>query len=216
MRASTWTQIWGCTICRYVYTADNPVNAVDPTGLLFEENAGLNQNSAEESEGAAATGSSETIANSRLLADELRPEAHQLWKATVRRIEGEPHVVVGKAQYSIDGETRTIIGANDFFSQGEANKSAEGILDLWRYSKQEGADFIGGGLNPTGPGKALHFEQLLRDEISLRNLPKGTRVVAAVSWYICENICQKMGTMLDNHTLLIELANDVKIIIAGK
>jgi RHS repeat-associated protein len=202
---------------RYVYVADNPVNATDPTGnegfIDYGENLA---NDEEPEEAAAAAGEADTVAQTRIVADDfLQPHAKQLWKATVRRIEGTPHVVVGEAQYTVEGETHTIIGANDFFSQEEANKSAEGILDLWRYTQQQGADFIGGGFNPTGPRSAAHFEELLRDEIAARNLPHGTRVAAGVSYPICGG-CQALGTMLDNDTLLIELANDVKIVIVGR
>src|SRR6266508_4404068 len=62
---------------RYVYTADNPVNATDPSGLLAIENEGLNQNSGEESEGAAGGGNAAADAEARTAAQLNRTYAQK-------------------------------------------------------------------------------------------------------------------------------------------
>jgi len=62
---------------RYVYVADNPANAVDPSGYLLAENVSENQQSAEEAESGAAAGRTVADAPTRMLAKELSTEVQR-------------------------------------------------------------------------------------------------------------------------------------------
>jgi len=194
---------------RYVYTADNPVNAVDPTGNLLAENIGENQQSANEAESGAATGRTAADAPTRALAKELSTEVEGDVLAPYNQAKVQIKITAGKGKWlDNQGVVHEFRGVNNYIGKG--SQAFRKVADAERLqASTEGFDYLGGRTT----GKE-HFEELVKEHIeeNLWRMPDHARVPVGVANEIC-HICQAMGNYSGKTlTVIVDAVRDIRII----
>jgi len=195
---------------RYVYVADNPANAVDPSGYLLAENVSENQQSAEEAESGAATGRAAADGPTRLLAKNLSTEVKRDVLAPYNEAGVKIDITAGKGKWlDNQGNIHEFRGVNNYIGKG--SQKFFKVADEQRRIAETGREFDYLGGNRTGNE---HFEELVKDyvEKNLSQMPPHARVPVGVANVICDT-CQLMGEYSGKTlTVIVDAVRDIKII----
>ena len=193
---------------RYGYTANNPINAFDPSGHSdLIETGSLYQKDAEEIEPVAEVGAT---TEDLLAADDAvleRESANALFRdARFFTKNGPLNVTVGEGQYVVDGEAHLLAGTNETNSSYFLSRIEESLRPLL----PEDTTWLG------GTEGTQHFEQLVVD--FARGLPDNSRVIVGVANRICGEVCVPMiqelgGEQVSGGVWRIILENGTKIFL---
>jgi RHS repeat-associated protein len=184
----------------YGYVANNPVNNYDPSGKSLVEQGWLQKIQIVAKEGLKQV-AEEVVEDAilELLSNQLRPWAETLWNRAVKKITGQPDIVVGFG-YGMDqnGNPKFLLSVNDFDADNEAYRRNKPAVDeLREFAEKNGWVFAGGDVDPDFP---LHAEGNMAQAARKAKLNPNLPVVAAIS----ENpngICRRCQT-----TQLVEKA----------
>ena len=205
---------------RYVYTANNPVNAWDPAGKqAFFEYSMQNENSEAESAPLSGTGNATADGYGQLIAEENITEAQSLYRGFFR---SGDNVTIAKGTYlDLEGNVHNFVGTNDFYgSQGKMlfDKVTQGL-------KQNVQEFIPAN-HYASAGDALHaeFKVLQYFEGKVGEIPANSRIIVGISHPggICP-ACQyalltESGypvTQIGSNIFFVTIQNGIRVIFAG-
>jgi RHS repeat-associated protein len=167
---------------RYVYVADNPVNAIDPTGMVAIGEYTLNNSKIEE-EGAAlrVTGNGVQDVIATETADFNAIEArmiynNELWMDIPSRAR---QVTLVRTQVLVNGETREILAVSDFPAPNNPREwlaMREAQERLMLLARQYNWEFVGGNM-----GGGVHAERYAIDKAIELGIQEGDSLPLGIS-----------------------------------
>ncbi len=211
-------------INRYAYTADNPVNAVDPNGLALVDFAKLQAQVLARISAVAATGAALADNIARVLARAIQyPFSRQtVQQATkfvnfnlLRQATGKttPRLSIVDGVYrTISGQAQRIIAVNNFYGDKRIYDAHAKAIEYLRNLVGPN-NFIGGQY-----GNNLHAEQnfvtLAQRLPDIERVNGIARVMGGSSNVICL-MCQSLGQWDAVRGVLEVIGTDMKIFIGG-
>ncbi len=212
---------------RYVYTADNPVNAIDPTGLSIYEYRAITEAVAQNTQNVAGELGKQTqrlfaIVAANFLAQRARVLerlAKALYKARhngqdfVERTPGETRVGLAEFQ-DANGNIRKIAALNDVglsTRYNELQQSYNEYYEALREVVSEEYDIIAEGQVTNGPKNAIHQERhlfrWLKDHVA--EIQEKTTVVGGVpQTTICGTCNAELTGSKENVASLIAILDE--------
>ncbi len=212
---------------RYVYTADNPVNAIDPTGLSIYEYRAITEAVAQNAQNVAGELGKQTqrlfaIVAANFLAQRARVLerlAKALYKARhngqdfVERTPGETRVGLAEFQ-DANGNIRKIAALNDVglsTRYNELQQSYNEYYEALREVVSEEYDIIAEGQVTNGPKNAIHQERhlfrWLKDHVA--EIQEKTTVVGGVpQTTICGTCNAELTGSKENVASLIAILDE--------
>ena len=167
------------------YVAADPVNGVDPSGLLMAESSAQN-NQSKNAAGAKPVGPQVGTNAARSASTFEREFARQNYSRFFGRSvmrNGRPNpVTVGQGDFvDVNGIQRQFVGTNNFY--GSTGKQLEMMAQRMKVANPQ-ADFIGGQY-----GSQKHFEELALEHIqkNIAQIPDNSRVAVGVANNICKS-----------------------------
>jgi len=130
---------------RYGYTANNPVNANDPSGHDLGEEATLNNNSKDESSSAKETGSVGADIYAQETAIQNAIEARVTYNKLLLDLpKKERNITVALTRGNVNGNVKTVLTVNNFKKGSDAKAAIKAIERLKKYAKDQEWAFRGG------------------------------------------------------------------------
>jgi len=210
---------------RYTYVANDPVNAVDPSGYLLAETGGQNQQSEEAAAGAEPVGAEVSTSVARSAATFERQFAQENFNTFFGRSIRPPMrnpVTVGQGDFvDINGIQRQFMGTNNFY--GSWGQRFQAMANDMR-AANPGTDFLGGTWSRTANQQtAGHFEELVVDYLkrNISQIPDKGRVAVGVANKICNLRCQPLlidqlgGQIIGDNTIIVTLERGIKIVFVA-
>jgi len=175
-------------------------------------------NNESEEESAALEPVGQTTAD--LYAQELAAEQiHEAVELRTAFFSPRAPVTVAKGIYAVDGEIRTAISVNNFYTREvyEANRLA--VEELRQFALRNGWEFEGGIFQQGATQEtALHAEDNMLQIIQRLGLEPNARAAVGVSRNLCPR-CLGLGeetTIEGAKGIIVQLANNIRVIIMAK